>query len=141
MPGSSRQNVYRYNVCLCSSVVLAHVLEYNCHPAGENELSLSFVVGTCVFLLLASACMIRDTSVLIMRKNVDADHWFRGRNVDAAAAKRRNCRVLLQKKQFSKSSDKTSSTTGSSAATFLVDMICTQTVQTPVHWHPKIPIK
>ena len=42
------QNVYRYNVCLCSSVVLADVLEHNCNPAGENE--LRFVVGTCVFL-------------------------------------------------------------------------------------------
>ena len=42
------QNVYRYYVCLCSSVVLADVLEHNCNPAGENE--LSFLVGTCVFL-------------------------------------------------------------------------------------------
>ena len=42
------QNIYRYNVYLCSSVVLAAVvLEQNCNPAGENE--LSFVVGTCVF--------------------------------------------------------------------------------------------
>ena len=37
------QNVYRYNVCLCSSVVLADVLEHNCKPVGENE--LRFVVG------------------------------------------------------------------------------------------------
>ena len=80
-----------------------------------------------------------------MEKNVDADCWFPGRNVDAAAAKRRNYRLLLQKnqtnkqtKKFSKSPDKTSSTTGSSATMFLVDMICTQT---PAHWHPKIPIK
>ena len=43
-----------------------------------------------------------------------------------------------RKKGFSKSSDKTSRTIGSSAAMFLVDMICTQT---PAHWHPKIPIK
>ena len=35
-------------MCLCSSVVLADVLEHNCNPAGENE--LPFVVGTCVFL-------------------------------------------------------------------------------------------
>ena len=42
------QNIYRYNVCLCSLVVLADVLEHNCNPAGENE--LSFLVGTCVFL-------------------------------------------------------------------------------------------
>ena len=32
------QNVYRYYVCLCSSVVLADVLEHNCNPASENEL-------------------------------------------------------------------------------------------------------
>ena len=44
------QNVYRYNVSLCSSVVLADVSEQNSNPAGENE--LRFVVGTCVFLLL-----------------------------------------------------------------------------------------
>ena len=44
-------NVYRCNGCLCSSVVLADVLEHNCNPAGENE--LSFMFGTCVFLLLA----------------------------------------------------------------------------------------
>ena len=43
------QNVYRYNVCLCSSIVLADVSEYNCSTAGENE--LRFVVGTCAFLL------------------------------------------------------------------------------------------
>ena len=34
------QNVYCYNVCRCSSVVLADVLEHNCNPASENELSL-----------------------------------------------------------------------------------------------------
>ena len=47
------QNVHHYNVCLCSSVVLADVLEHNCNPAGENE--LSFVIGTFVlcFLLFA----------------------------------------------------------------------------------------
>ena len=43
------QNVYRDNVCLCSSIVLADVSEYNCSIAGENE--LRFVVGTCAFLL------------------------------------------------------------------------------------------
>ena len=43
------RNVYRYNVTLCSSVVLADVLEHNCNTVGENE--LRFVVGTCVFLL------------------------------------------------------------------------------------------
>ena len=50
------QNVYRYNAYLCSSVVLADVLEENCNPAGENE--LIFVVGTYF------AFVIRDSSVL-----------------------------------------------------------------------------
>ena len=45
------QNVYRYNVSLCWSVVLADVSEHNSNPAGENE--LRFVVGTCSFLLIA----------------------------------------------------------------------------------------
>ena len=49
------QNVYRCNVCLFSSVVLADVLGHNCNPAGEKQLSfaVSFVFGTCVFLLLS----------------------------------------------------------------------------------------
>ena len=42
------QNVYCYNVSLCSSVVLADVSEHNSNPAGENE--LCFVVDTFVFL-------------------------------------------------------------------------------------------
>ena len=46
--GSDFQNAYRYNACLCSSLVLADVLEHTCNPAGENE--LRFVVGSCVFL-------------------------------------------------------------------------------------------
>ena len=37
-------------------------------------------------LCFSVTCMIRDTSVLIMRKNVDADCWFPWRNVNAAAA-------------------------------------------------------
>ena len=132
------QNVYRYNVSLCSSVVLADVSEHNSNPASENE--LRFVVDTFVFLLLASfwipACFRLS---YIVEKNVDADCWFLGRNVDAAAAKRRNCRLLLRKnKQISKPSNKTSCTTGSSATIFLVDMICTHTT---AHWRLKIPIK
>ena len=109
----SKTFIYRYNVSLCSSVVLADVSEHNSNPASENE--LRFVVDTFVFLLLASfwipACFRLS---YIVEKNVDADCWFLGRNVEAAAAKRRNCRR-------------------SSAAMFLVDMICTQT---PAHWHP-----
>ena len=65
--------------------MLADVSEHNSNPAGENE--LRFVVGTCVFLF---TCMIRDSGVLPSKlhrgKNVDADCWFLGRNVDAAVA-------------------------------------------------------
>ena len=45
-----RQIVYRYNVFLCSSVVLADVLEHYCSPGGEDE--VSFVLDTCFLLLL-----------------------------------------------------------------------------------------
>ena len=79
------QKVYRYNVSLCSSVVLADVSEHNSNPAGENE--LRFVVGTFFFVLLACfgipACFRLS---YIVGKNVDADCWFLGRNVDAAVA-------------------------------------------------------
>ena len=44
------QNVYRYSVCLCSSVALADVLEHNCNPTVEEQ--LSFVVCSCVFFYL-----------------------------------------------------------------------------------------
>ena len=43
------QNVYRCNVYLCSPVVLADVLEQNCNPVSENE--LSFVIGSCTCVL------------------------------------------------------------------------------------------
>ena len=80
----SKAFIYRYNVSLCSSVVLADVSEHNSNPAGENE--LRFVVGTCV----SFTCIIRDSGVLPAElhrgKNVDADCWFLGRNVDAAVA-------------------------------------------------------
>ena len=48
--GGRFPNVYHYNVFRCLSVVLADVLEHYCSPVGENK--LSFVVGTCFFLLL-----------------------------------------------------------------------------------------
>ena len=64
------RNVYRYNVSLCLSVVLADVSEHNSNPAGENE--LRFVVGVFSFTY-----MIRDSGVLPSElhrwKNVDAD--------------------------------------------------------------------
>ena len=65
--GSDFQNVYRYNVCLCSSLVLADVLAHKCNPAGENE--LRFVVGTCVFLSHSSVL----PPELHRGKNVDDD--------------------------------------------------------------------
>ena len=95
------QNVYRYSVCLCSSLVLAEVLEYYCNPVGGNE--LSFLVSTCVFLSLAwfgiPACFRLSC---IVGKTLDADCWFPLRNVDAVAAKRRNCRFLLKKTKTEK---------------------------------------
>ena len=105
------QNVYRYNVCLCSSVVFADVLQHNCNPV------------VVFFFYLHVGIPARFLLSYIVGKNVDADCWFPGQNADAAAAKRRNCRLLLLKQQFSKSSVKTSSTTESSAAMFLVDLI------------------
>ena len=43
------QNVYRCNVYLCSPVVLADILEPNCNPVSENE--LSFVIGSCTSIM------------------------------------------------------------------------------------------
>ena len=99
-------NVYRYYVCLCSSVVLADVLEHNCNPAGENWITfcgrylcfsfhLSYIVG----------------------KIVGADCWFPWRNVDAAAAwKKKLSPSPKRKKQFPSHPIKTPSTRGSSDA-------------------------
>ena len=57
------QNVYRYNVCLCSSVVLADVLERNRRPAGENELHV-VVFTPSRYLCYSFTWMIRGSSVL-----------------------------------------------------------------------------
>ena len=65
--GGRFTNVYRYNVSLSSSVVLADVLEPNCNPAGENQ--LTFVVVTYVFRLLASDSGFQACSVLIEGKH------------------------------------------------------------------------
>ena len=93
------QSVYCYSVCLCALVVLADVLEHNWNPAGEKQ--LSFVVCTCVFFYLNdSGFQCTSTWATSWEKNnVDAYCWFPWRNVDAAAAKRRNCRLLLKKKK------------------------------------------
>ena len=133
------QNVYRYSVCLCSSVVLADVLEHNCNPAGENE--LRFVVDTCVFL--------SHSGVLPpeLHRGKKCGCWLLvSLTKCGCCTSLKEEIVAFSKKEntISKSSDKTSSTRpgtrGSSDAMFLVDMIhvCTQT---PAHWHPKIPIK
>ena len=127
------QNVYHYIVCLCSSVVLADVLEHNCNPAGENELRL--VVGTCFF------------SFTFQRASPELYRWkkcgcwllvFLTKCGCCSSLKEKIVAFSKKKKTISKSSDKTSSTRGSSDAMFLVDMICTHT---PAHWHPKILIK
>ena len=119
------QNVYCYNVCLCSLVVLADVLEHNCNPAGENE--LCFVVGTCVFL--------SHSSVLPpeLHRGKKCGCWLL-----VSLMKCGCCSSLKEEKTISKSSNKMSSMRGSSDTMFLVDMI---SIQSPAHWHPKIPIK
>ena len=100
------QNVYRYYMCLCSLVALADVLEHNCNPADENE--LRFVVGTCVFL--------SHSSVL-------PPELHRGKKCGCCSSLKEEIVAFSQKKKtISKSSDKTSSTRGSSDAMFLVDV-------------------
>ena len=112
------QNVYRYYVCLCSSVVLADVLEHNCNPAGENE--LRFVVGTCVFL--------SHSSVLPpeLHRGKKCGCWLLVSLTKCGCCSSLKEEIVTfskKKKTISKSSDKTSSTRGSSDAMFLVDMI------------------
>ena len=116
------QNVYRYIVCLCSSVVLADVLEHNGNPTGENE--LRFVVGTCVFL--------SHSSVLPpeLHRGKKCGCWLLVSLTKCgcfSSLKEEIVPFSKKKKTISKSSDKTSSTRGSSDAMFLVDMISTQT--------------
>ena len=78
------QNVYRYSVCLCLSVVLADVSEHNYNLAGENE--LSFVVCICVFFYLHDSgfrrASVRVTSwekmwmlVAVMDKTLTPSPW------------------------------------------------------------------
>ena len=127
------QNVYRYYVCLCSSVVLADVLEHNCNPAGENK--LRFVVGTCVFLSHSSVLPSE------LHRGKKCGCWLLVSLTKCGCCSSLKEEIVAfskKKKTISKSSDKTSSTRWSSDAMFLVDIICTQI---PVHWHPKIPIK
>ena len=124
------QNVYRYNVCLCSSVVLADVLEHNCNPAGENE--LSSVVGFILAWFGIPACF--HLSYIVGKKMCTLIAGFPDEMWMLQQPKEELVAFFSKTKKFSKSS----STTRSSAAMFLVDMICTQI---PAQWHPKIPIK
>ena len=126
------QNVYRCNVCLCSSVVLAGVLEHNCNSPKRitfcgRYLCFSFTFQPAsawatswekMWMLIASVSLTKCGCCSSLKEEIFA--------------------FSKKKKTISKSSYKTSSTRGSSDAMFLVDMICTQT---PAHWHPKIPIK
>ena len=96
------QNNYRYNVCLCTSAVLADVLEHNCKSKRKTQ------VG---FQRASVWAKLREN-------NVDADCWFPWRNVDAAAPKQMNLSPSSPKNQFS---NKTSSKTESSVTMFLAD--------------------
>ena len=109
-------------MCLCSSLVLADVLEHKCNPAGENE--LRFVVGTCVFL--------SHSSVLPpeLHRGKKCGCWLLVSLTKCgcySSVKEEINAFSKKKKTISKLSDKTSSTRGSSDVMFLVDMICTQT--------------
>ena len=111
-----------YNVCNFSSVALADVLEYNCNPAGEKE--LSFVVGTFTY------CPLHTKMSL---KFIQRIHHYRLLKISknliqispckygCTAGKNMTLMSFLQRKSFSKLSVKTSNTMGSSGAMFLVD--------------------
>ena len=114
------QNVYLYNVYLCSSVVLVDVLKQNCNPAGENE--LCFVVGTCVFLCFHDSGFQRRCFRLsytwekmwMLIAGFPEEMWMLQQPKEA------NFAFFSKQRAISKSSDKTSSTAGSSAVMFLV---------------------
>ena len=128
------QNVYRYNVCLCSSVVLADVLEHNCNPAGENE--LSFVVGTCVFFYLHDSGFQRASAwATSWEKRCKLIAGFPDEMWMLQQPNRWDCR-LLQKNYFPSRPIKRLARQEVKPPSFL--MTCTQT---PAHWHPKVPIK
>ena len=131
------QNVYRCNASLCSSVVLADVSDHNEQPCRWKRITFC---GR--YLCFSFTCMIRDSGVLPSELHCGKkfECWFLGRNVEVAATKRRNCRLLLQTKPnfSSRPIKRLARQEVQPGAMFLVDMICTQT---PAHWHLKIPIK
>ena len=95
------------------------------------------------YLCFSFTCMIRDSGVLPSELHCGKKcRWWllvsRMKRGCCSSLKRKLSPSSPNEKQFSKPSDKTSSTTGSSATMFLVDMIWTQTL---AHWHLKIPIK
>ena len=87
--------------------------------------------------------MIRDSGVLPseLHRGKKCGCWLlvsRTKCGCCSSQKKKLSRSSPKKPRFSKPSDKTSRTSGSSATMFLVDMICTQA---PAHCHLKIPIK
>ena len=70
------QKVYRYNACLCSSVVLVDVKK------NFNPVLVFF------FYLHDSGFQRASAWATSRENNVDADLWFPWRNADAAAAKK-----------------------------------------------------
>ena len=84
------------------------------------------------YLCFSFTGMIRDSSVF-------PSELHRGAKCGCCRSQKKKLSPSSSKKEkISKPSDKTSSTTASSATMFLVGMICTQT---SAHWHLKIPIK
>ena len=66
------QNFYRYNVSLCSSVVLADVLEHNCNPAGENEFNEGKQCGCWLLVSLTKCgCCSSQTDEIVSSKKVN----------------------------------------------------------------------
>ena len=84
---------------------------------------LSFVVGTCVFLSLARC----GTLVCFRLSYIEGNQYgcwllVSLKKCGCCSSQKKKLSPSSPKEQFSKSSDKTSSTTGTSDAMFLVDM-------------------
>ena len=94
-------------MCLCSSVVLADVWNTTVTQQVKTNYVLWSVLPLVFFFYLHDSTFQRASAWATSWEKCGC--WFLGRNVEAAAAKRRNFRLLLKNKQFFKSSDKTSS--------------------------------